>query len=474
MKRTGVTAKIWMSIGVFAVAYAAATALGQVQGWALEKELAFATDALFPAVQRAQVAEGQFLQVVEQQRQALMTEDATPLEEVKKLGAQVIVTLKTVEQLKGLEEDHRKKVTALVDELERWMPRSDAAYRGLVAAHGNVSDAALAAVKESADGTDKIKQGLAELIKDADEDLRGQLAKSARDSFLQRVALLALFVVSVGGASVMVWRTVEKQIRQPLNELTEHLTASATHLNHAANQLSGASDSMSRSASEQAASLEETSASSEEIASMASRNAETAKETHELMRQAGENFMQVDTAHGQLVEAMTEISASSEKIGKIIRTIDEIAFQTNILALNAAVEAARAGEHGAGFSVVASEVRALAHRSAQAAQDTTGIISESITTAQTGRERLESVSKLLQINRELAARASQLISTIREASDDQARGISQISSAVARTSQTTQQTAGHAEESAAAVVELNEQATTLSEAVDQLHVMIGN
>jgi len=207
---------------------------------------------------------------------------------------------------------------------------------------------------------------------------------------------------------------------------------------------------------------------------MASRNADAAQQTHELMRQAGENFVKVDEAHGHLVEAMTEISASSERIGKIIRTIDEIAFQTNILALNAAVEAARAGEHGAGFSVVASEVRALAHRSAQAAQDTTGIITDSISTAQRGRTRLEEVSELLQVNRELASRAGQMIATIREASSDQARGIQQISSAVARTSHTTQQTAANAEESAAAVVALNEQAMALSEAVDRLHQIIGS
>src|SRR5262249_17494346 len=146
--------------------------------------------------------------------------------------------------------------------------------------------------------------------------------------------------------------------------------------------------SLSHGATEQAASLEETSASMEEMASMTRQNAEHSETAARLMSEVDERVRHSNTLLGDMVGSMNAIRDSSRHVAKIIKTIDEIAFQTNILALNAAVEAARAGEAGMGFSVVAEEVRNLAQRSAEAARDTARMIEKSISTADTGHTKV--------------------------------------------------------------------------------------
>ncbi len=165
---------------------------------------------------------------------------------------------------------------------------------------------------------------------------------------------------------------------------------------------------------------------------------------------------------------MDQIGASSGKISKIIKVIDEIAFQTNILALNAAVEAARAGEAGMGFAVVAEEVRNLAQRSAQAARDTASLIEESILKSTEGSRKLEEVASSIVGITESAGKVKTLVDEVEASSREQAQGIDQISKAVAQMDQVTQKTAANAEESASASEELNAQSQALMAVVKQL------
>ena len=175
----------------------------------------------------------------------------------------------------------------------------------------------------------------------------------------------------------------------------------------------------------------------------------------------------------EMVQSMKEINSSSEKISKIIRVIDEIAFQTNILALNAAVEAARAGEAGMGFAVVADEVRNLAHRSAQAAKDTAALIEESIAKSNEGNKKLQLVAGSIQQVTGSATQVKVLVDEVDVGSQEQSRGIEQIATAVTQMETVTQRSAASAEESAAASEELAAQAQALHDIVERVRQLVG-
>jgi methyl-accepting chemotaxis protein/methyl-accepting chemotaxis protein-1 (serine sensor receptor) len=170
---------------------------------------------------------------------------------------------------------------------------------------------------------------------------------------------------------------------------------------------------------------------------------------------------------------MGEISTQSGKISKIIKTIDEIAFQTNILALNAAVEAARAGEAGMGFAVVADEVRNLAQRCAQAARDTAALIEESIGKSSDGKVKVDRVAAAIREITGEFGKVKTLVDEVNHGSQEQTRGIEQVARAVTQMEQLTQTTAASAEESAAAAEELTAQSQTLKSVVERLAAMVG-
>ena len=175
----------------------------------------------------------------------------------------------------------------------------------------------------------------------------------------------------------------------------------------------------------------------------------------------------------QSVVAMGEINTQSDKIARIIKVIDEIAFQTNILALNAAVEAARAGEAGMGFAVVADEVRNLAQRCAQAARDTSALIEESIAKSNDGKTKVDQVATAIRAITEDGGKVKTLVDEVNLGSQEQVRGIEQIAKAIAQMDRVTQKTAADAEETASAAEELNAQSETLKDIVDRLTAMVG-
>jgi methyl-accepting chemotaxis protein len=263
------------------------------------------------------------------------------------------------------------------------------------------------------------------------------------------------------------------RVRRALGELAGTLGQVSEALVGYGATVSSASQSLAEGSSTQAASIEETSASLEEMSGMTKRNAENSQKANELTGQARMAADKGAIDMTAMAAAMQDIKVSSDDIAKIIKTIDEIAFQTNILALNAAVEAARAGEAGMGFAVVADEVRNLAQRSAQAAKETAMKIETAIGKTSQGVGISGKVAAALSDIVGKARQVDELVAEVASASREQTQGISQINSAVGEMDKVTQANAASAEESAAAAEELNAQAQVMKQAVAKLLHLVG-
>jgi methyl-accepting chemotaxis protein/methyl-accepting chemotaxis protein-1 (serine sensor receptor) len=307
--------------------------------------------------------------------------------------------------------------------------------------------------------------------------LESQTASARADDAIGAVGParnLSIFMIflSLGVAGVVIY--VVRGINKTLAESATELREAAGQVASAASQVSSSSQSLAQGASEQAASLEETSASSEEINSMARKNTDNSKATAELLAQSQEKVELANRHLADMVLSMNEITESSGKISKIIKVIDEIAFQTNILALNAAVEAARAGEAGMGFAVVADEVRSLAQRSAQAAKDTATLIEDSISKSSEGKGKVDQVASAIHAVTEDTARIKVMVDEVSLSSEEQSKGMEQIGKAIVQMEQVTQTTAANAEEGAAAAQQLNAQSETMKDVIMRLFAMIND
>jgi methyl-accepting chemotaxis protein len=279
-------------------------------------------------------------------------------------------------------------------------------------------------------------------------------------------------LLTVGIIAGFAWMN-QRMIVKPLRGATDLLTVGSDEIVSAAGQVSNASQSLAAGASEQAASLEETGASLEELSSMTKRNAQSAGDARTAAQAASHSADASATSVAKLNQAMTELKASSAEVAKIVKTIDEIAFQTNILALNAAVEAARAGEAGMGFAVVAEEVRNLAQRSALAAKETAEKIEAALTRSDEGARISEEVAGNLSGIIDQVRKLDGLISEIATASHEQSQGLEQVNTAIGQIDKVTQSNAAAAEESASASEELNAQASELNALVGNLLQLVG-
>ncbi len=262
-------------------------------------------------------------------------------------------------------------------------------------------------------------------------------------------------------------------INRPLVRAIDHIEAATAQTVSAAGEISGASQSLAQGASEQAAALEESSASLEEMSSMTKRNSEHTDKASNLAKEARAAADRGASDIQTMASAMEAIKASSTDIAKIIKTIDEIAFQTNILALNAAVEAARSGEAGMGFAVVADEVRNLAQRSAQAAKETAAMIEGAIGKTAQGVEISDKVAKNLTDIVAKVRQVDELVAEVSSASREQTQGIAQIGTAVGEMDKITQGNATSAEKSASAAEQLNSLAGAVKLSVAELSHLVG-
>ena len=323
---------------------------------------------------------------------------------------------------------------------------------------------------------------------------RGPLAAIAA----QTAGLRNILFIAIGIAvalAILAGVMIGRWLSHPVKEAASMLFAAADQIRSASGQVSDSASTLANGASQQASSLEQTSAALEQLAAGTRQNADHARQADSLAQQAqgaakaGEQESrriagEVERQLEALTTAVAAIRSASDRTAQVVETIDEIAFQTNLLALNAAVEAARAGEAGAGFAVVADEVRSLAQRSAEEVKNTSALMQE----AKQSTERVQQVSQEMktylsqavghdvlqgfQAVVNAAERVTQLMAEVSAASDEQAKGISQVNAAVADIDRVTQANAAAAEQSAAASEELTAQSGDLRRMVDDLGAIV--
>ena len=294
-------------------------------------------------------------------------------------------------------------------------------------------------------------------------------AGSLRSQSLLIAVVMSGVLLAIAILVALVVRGVNRTLAIAVGEIAE----GAEQVAAAASQVSSSSQSLARESSEQSASIEVTASSSNAIHSLAHKSTEDSRAAAGLVSACQEKFVRTNQSLDRMVVAMGEIKTQSERISRIIKVIDEIAFQTNILALNASVEAARAGESGLGFAVVADEVRNLAQRCAQAAKDTAALIEESIAKSHDGKARVDQVAGAIRDISEDSSKVRTLVDEVNLGSQEQARGNEQIGKAIAQMADVTQRTAANAEESAAAAQNLNQQSAALKDIVARLAGMVG-
>lgn len=473
MKRLNITAKVWLSIGIVVFGYVFTTVLGQVQGLATEDELQLTAETIFPAAQRTQEAESDFQRAIKYFSDAVMIQDKETLTRAVEAGQAVSKSLREISTFRGLLPERSVSARQLSADIDGFLEQAKLTYSSALANPANMSAEVQSRMSQVALQTGRLQTALHDIKGPFSSDLQNAVASARTRSAHQRRINIAAFFTTLCLAGVLVNIMIRRSIVGPVTHVIEGVKAAADQTADASARLAASGEAVARDAQDQAACVEETSASLEEISTTTLENAKRATDADCLMQAAQKNINGAMEKMQSLTTSMDLIAASSKEVAQVLKSIDEISFNTNILALNAAVEAARAGEAGAGFSVVADEVRALAKRAADAAKRSADITEHTIANVKAG---CEYVSLVRQRFDEVAASivaGARVVSLIATASEEQAHGVDHIGKAISRIETVTQSNAANAQQTAVAAADMKVQVHTTRKYLGDLIDVLG-
>jgi hypothetical protein len=464
-------AKIWLSIGVFILGYVLSTSLVQLQGRQTRISVRATSEALFPAAQKSQDAEAAFQRTVKGFGDAVIVQDTSGLDRASEDGRQAVAALKAVAAIPGLAGERTTEAARLASALDQMIPDARSIYGAVMG--GALSSTNQDQMRSLATRTDDAKASLAKLKEDLSADLHRKLNALEGASSSQSLLALAVFAVTLLVAGLIVNLTIRHSITGPVVRVIGGVQEAADEAARASESMAASGREVSTNAQEQATCIEETSASLEEISATTRQNANRAGEADRLMQEARRTVEHAAGAMNELASSMSLIYKSSNQVAGVLKSIDEIAFHTNILALNAAVEAARAGEAGAGFSVVADEVRSLAHRAAEAARDSGSIIEQTVGDVSKGVELVGHAHAAFQEVSSRIASGTQIVTQIAASCDEQARGIVNTSQAMTRIESLTQRNVVNAQQTADGASAMASQVENTRKYLEDLVAIVG-
>ncbi len=471
MRRSNITTKIWLSVGIFILGNVLSTALGQIRDRAARKSLRVTSEALFPAAQRSQEAESAFQRMVKGFADAVIMQDLSGLDRAVESGKQAAAALRSVAAIHELVGERSRDAGKLANDLDQLLTDARTAYAAVLG--GDVSATTRDQMRALAKRNEQVSVALNKTKEQLAADLRQRLGALEVSSARQSWLALAVFFITLIVAGAIVNVTIRRAITGPIVRVIGGVRAAANEAARAATQLAQSGTEVSDSAREQAACVEETSASLEEISTTTHQNADRARAADRLMQQARNTGDLAAQAMEDLAASMRAISKSSNQVASVLKDIDQIAFHTNILALNAAVEAARAGEAGAGFSIVADEVRSLAQRTAEAARNSGAILEQTMHDVSQGVALVSQAHLAFEEVSAKIASGTEIVSHIAASSAEQSRGITAIGQAISRMEALTQRNVTNAERTADGASAMTAQVECTRKYLDDLVGVVG-